>query len=128
MKERKKILETIDNNMVTVIQGETGSGKTTQVPQFLLEHCAKFRKSANIVVTQPRRLATTAVCHRVCKERDWNIIEGPTDKSIVGYQVGLDKNVSEDTRLTFMTTGVLLRKLIAEKNLSKLCNDVIDIV
>jgi ATP-dependent RNA helicase TDRD9 len=66
---------------VTVIQGTTGSGKTTQVAQFILDHHREQNKYCNIIVTQPRRIATISVAKRVCSERQWTV------GGICGYQV-----------------------------------------
>ena len=88
---------------MTVISGHTGCGKTTQVPQFVLDDHARKNKYVNVVVTQPRRIAAQSVATRVARERDWEL------GRLVGYKIGHDKhNVSRDTRLMYCTTGVLL--------------------
>ena len=66
---------------VVVIKGQTGCGKTTQVPQFILDSCAASNVPCDIVVTQPRKIAAISVAKRVCAERGWQM------GSIVGYQV-----------------------------------------
>ena len=66
---------------MTIIEGPTGSGKTTQVPQFILDHYAEESRYCNIVVTQPRKIAATSICRRVCDERGW------AEGSVCGYQV-----------------------------------------
>lgn len=68
-------------NEVLVIEGKTGCGKTTQVPQFILDDCRSKNQLCNIVVTQPRRIAAISVAHRVCEERNWGL------GTICGYQV-----------------------------------------
>ncbi|KAL1460341.1 hypothetical protein MTO96_043354, partial [Rhipicephalus appendiculatus] len=80
MECKEDILRMIETYSVVVIRGTTGCGKTTQVPQFLLNHCASTGTHCNIVVTQPRRIAAISVALRVCQERHW------TPGSIVGYQ------------------------------------------
>lgn len=75
----------------------------------------------SIVVTQPRKIAAVSVAKRVCYERNWNV------GSVVGYQVGMEnKTHKTDTRVTFMTTGVLLQKLISEKSLKQYTHIFID--
>ena len=115
-----EILENIRAYPVTIIQGETGSGKTTQVPQFLLDEAANEKKYCNIVVTQPRKIAAMSIARRVCEERNWEL------GYVVGYHVGLDKKTSDDTRITYMTTGVLLRQLIKEKNMHRYTHVILD--
>ena len=66
-----------------MIQGETGSGKTTQVAQFILDHYAANNRYCNIVVTQPRRIAAISIARRVCAERGWQL------GRICGYQVSI---------------------------------------
>lgn len=71
----------VETYPVVVIQGATGCGKTTQVPQYILDHCASKGQHCNIVVTQPRRIAAISVARRVCQERGWSV------GTVVGYQV-----------------------------------------
>jgi HrpA-like RNA helicase len=112
--DRDRILFIIDQNQFCVIQGSTGCGKTTQVPQYILDSAMAKKKYCNIIVTQPRRIAAISVAKRVCQERNWTLGQ------FCGYQIGLDRRyVTEDTRITYVTTGVLLQKLIgpnAEEN------------
>ena len=117
---RQIILDTINHNPVTIIQGETGSGKTTQVPQYILDQCAKENKHCNIICTQPRRIATTSIAKHICNERKWQL------GNLVGYQIQLDRKTSEDTRLTFCTTGVLLQKLVNQRNLNEYTHIILD--
>jgi len=114
------ILDTINYSPVTIIQGETGSGKTTQVPQYVLDQHAKENKHCNIICTQPRRIATTSVAKYICRERNWQL------GNLVGYQIQLDRKTSEDTRLTFCTTGVLLQRLVNQKNMNEYTHVILD--
>lgn len=79
---RDKILKILDSHSVIVLQGATGCGKTTQVPQFLLDQAYARKERCNIVVTQPRRIAAISNAERVANERNWPL------KTVVGYQVG----------------------------------------
>ena len=81
---RDQILETIGCNQVVVISGDTGCGKTTQLPQYLLEFCAQTQSPCRIVCCEPRRLAAISVAERICFERNETI--GRT----VGYQIRLE--------------------------------------
>ena len=118
--KRLTILDTINHYPVTIIQGETGSGKTTQVPQYILDQCAKENRHCNIICTQPRRIATTSIAKFICKERKWQL------GNLVGYQIQLDRKTSDDTRLTFCTTGVLLQKLVNHRNLNEFTHVILD--
>jgi ATP-dependent RNA helicase TDRD9 len=115
-----QILDMINTNSVVIIHGPTGCGKTTQVPQYIMDQCRATKSPCNIVVTQPRRIAAINIAQRVCEERGWAI------GTVCGYQVGLDKNVGDQVILTYMTTEVLLQKLILQKNLNKYTHIVID--
>lgn len=103
---RQKLLTTIAQNQVTIITGETGCGKTTQVPQYLLEEHCSLGNPCRIVCTEPRRLAAVAVAERIATERNEKL--GYT----VGYQIRLENRVSPKTLLTVCTNGILLRTLM----------------
>ncbi|XP_064600454.1 ATP-dependent RNA helicase TDRD9-like isoform X1 [Liolophura sinensis] len=117
---KDQIIATVESNQVTVIQGSTGSGKTTQVPQYILANCAEKHQYCNIIVTQPRKIAAMSIARRVCAERNWDL------GTICGYQVGLDKTAGEDTRLLYVTTGTLLRKLINAKTMTQFTHVILD--
>lgn len=94
-------------------------GKTTQIPQFILEEAPADVK---IVIAQPRRIAATGVASRVADERG----EGQPGKDSVGYVVRGDSAICTKTRMLFCTTGVLLRQLQNEKALENISHIVID--
>lgn len=100
---RNEILDSIKNNPVTVITAETGAGKSTQVPQYLLE------EGHDLVVTQPRRLAARSVATRVAQEMGEEI--GQT----IGYRTAVDRVDSSQTRCLFCTDGLaLVRELMGQ--------------
>ena len=102
-------------NRVVCVRGETGSGKSTQVPQYILE----LFPSARIAVTQPRRMAAVNLAKRVAKERHEELGE------CVGYRIGGDSVPGK--RLNFQTTGWLLRALVSDTSrLEKLTHVVFD--
>ena len=71
-------------------------------------------------MTQPRRIAAQSIAKRVSDERKWPL------GNLVGYQVGRDKKVTEDTRITYVTTGVLRQKLIMNKNMNEYTHIILD--
>ncbi|XP_073697034.1 3'-5' RNA helicase YTHDC2-like isoform X1 [Garra rufa] len=118
---QEEIIKTIRENQVVLVLGETGSGKTTQIPQFLLDDCCRNAIPCRIFCTQPRRLATIAVAERVASERGEKI--GQT----IGYQIRLESRVSPKTLLTFCTSGVLLRTMMSgDKALSTVTHVIVD--
>ncbi|KAF4374954.1 hypothetical protein G4B88_004705 [Cannabis sativa] len=120
------ILQLLKDNNVLVVCGETGSGKTTQVPQFILDDMINSERGGhcNIICTQPRRIAAISVAERVADER-CESSPGSND-SLVGYQVRLDSARNEKTKLLFCTTGILLRKIAGDKNLTGITHVIVD--
>ncbi|KAG5510991.1 hypothetical protein GH5_07192 [Leishmania sp. Ghana 2012 LV757] len=119
---RETLRAALEKHNVVVIGGETGSGKTTQVPQFLYEFMCEEGNgsSANILCTQPRRLAATSVAMRVAEERDEAV--GGT----IGYMIRLESCVSKKTQITYCTTGIVLRRLQTDKYLGRVSHVVVD--
>ncbi|GET86248.1 RNA helicase, putative [Leishmania tarentolae] len=119
---RETLRAALQKHNAVVIGGETGSGKTTQIPQFLYEFMCEegHGSSANIVCTQPRRLAATSVALRVAEERDEAV--GGT----VGYSIRLENCVSKKTQITYCTTGIVLRRLQTDKYLGRVSHVVVD--
>lgn len=120
--EEQKIMEAIHNNNLVVIYGATGSGKTTQVPQFLFEAGYGSPDSPTpgmIGVTQPRRVAAVSMAKRVGDEL------GDQGKR-VAYQIRFEGTVSLQTAIKFMTDGVLLREVAQDIALRKYSAIVID--
>ncbi|ANB12516.1 putative helicase [Sugiyamaella lignohabitans] len=106
-KKQQQIVDLVTKNQITLITGETGSGKSTQVVQFVLDDMiSKNTGSAcNIICTQPRRISAMGVAQRVADERDTPIGEQ------VGYVIRGESKVSNNTKLRFVTSGVLLRMI-----------------
>ncbi|KAF5385658.1 hypothetical protein D9757_005460 [Collybiopsis confluens] len=120
--EEQPIMEAVLLNPVVVICGETGSGKTTQIPQFLYEAGFGSPGSDNpgmIGITQPRRVAAMSMASRVAQELS-------LASSRVSYQIRYDATVSPTTSIKFMTDGVLLRELATDFLLTKYSVIIID--
>ena len=113
--EEQSIMESIKGNPVVIICGETGSGKTTQVPQFLYEAGYGNPASSNpgmIAVTQPRRVAAVSMAERVGAELN--------EKSLVAYQIRYDSTtVTDKSVIKFMTDGILLKEIQSDFLLSR---------
>ncbi|CAI9087334.1 OLC1v1021384C1 [Oldenlandia corymbosa var. corymbosa] len=112
-KYRTAILYLVETHATTIIVGETGSGKTTQIPQFLKE--AGWADEGRVIAcTQPRRLAVQSVASRVAEEMDVKLGEE------VGYTIRFEDITNNDlTRIKFLTDGVLLREMMDDPLLSK---------
>jgi len=118
---RQKIVDTLraTKTGVLIIVGATGSGKSTQLPQYLLdilpadEQNPIIRRRQCVAVTQPRRVAAMTVAKRVAAER--NVTLGKD----VGYAVRFDDCSGPDTRIRFMTDGLLLREAMVDKHMKK---------
>uniref|UniRef100_A0A803MJZ3 RNA helicase n=1 Tax=Chenopodium quinoa TaxID=63459 RepID=A0A803MJZ3_CHEQI len=119
---RTEFLNAVAKNQVLVVSGETGCGKTTQLPQFILEEEISLLRGADcsIICTQPRRISAISVAARISSERGENLGE------TVGYQIRLETKRSARTRLLFCTTGVLLRQLVQDPNLTGVSHLLVD--
>uniref|UniRef100_H2ZPA9 RNA helicase n=1 Tax=Ciona savignyi TaxID=51511 RepID=H2ZPA9_CIOSA len=108
---RHRLIEEITKSETVIIIGETASGKTTQIPQFLY-NCG-LHKNGLIACTQPRRVAAITIAQRVAHEMDTKVGEK------VGFCVRFDDSTSSQTRIKYMTDGMLLRESIGDRLLKK---------
>ncbi|KAM9328553.1 putative ATP-dependent RNA helicase DHX57 [Pholidichthys leucotaenia] len=120
--EKENILDVLDRCQVLVVSGMTGCGKTTQIPQFILDASLSgpAEQVANIICTQPRRIYAISVAQRVAQERAEHL------GNSVGYQIRLETVRSSATRLLYCTTGVLLRRLEGEADLRGVTHVIVD--
>ena len=116
---KQEILKLIKDKQILIIEGETGSGKTTQIPQYLYENgfCDNNKK---ICVTQPRRVAAMSVASRVAYEM------GVKCGHEVGYSIRFEENVSPMTKIIYMTDGIFLRYLLSDNLLNEFSVIMID--
>ena len=116
--KKSLIIETIKDNQVCVVLGETGSGKSTQMTQYLYE--AGFAEKGTIVCTQPRKVAATSLADHVAHEM------GGVRGQIVGCHVGGNIQAGKTTRIVYATDHVLLNECLKDPNLSKYSCIIID--
>ncbi|BGP39119.1 hypothetical protein JCM10449v2_003057 [Rhodotorula kratochvilovae] len=123
---RTAIMNTIEDNQCIVLCGETGCGKSTQVPSFILEHDMRIGRDVKIFCTEPRRISAISLAQRVSQE----LGEAPgacgSRNSYVGYSIRLDSAVSASTRIVYATTGIVLRMLEGRESLSDVTHIIID--
>ncbi|XP_069827908.1 probable ATP-dependent RNA helicase DHX40 isoform X2 [Dendropsophus ebraccatus] len=115
---KEELLQAATHHSFLVVTGDTGSGKTTQLPQYLYQ--AGFGEDGIIGVTQPRRVATISVAQRVAEELRCSL------GSTVGYQVRFDDCTSQKTAIMYMTDGCLLRHTLTDPDLSCFSTVVLD--
>ncbi|XP_075051392.1 putative ATP-dependent RNA helicase DHX40 [Mixophyes fleayi] len=115
---KDELLQAARDHSFLIVTGDTGSGKTTQLPQYLYK--AGFAKHGMIGITQPRRVATISVAQRVSEEMDCLL------GSTVGYQVRFDDCTSQKTEMMYMTDGCLLRHTLTDPSLVKFSTIILD--
>ena len=147
--QRANILEALEQYDALVVSGETGSGKTTQVPSYILEEaiCDGWGADCRIVCTQPRRISAVSIARRVREELGLGQSGGGDRKrrgqqqrgrggrggtlpaeirELVGHHIRGERTATAATRLTFCTTGVLLRQLQSDAQLAHLTHIIVD--
>jgi len=115
---RSTVENMVRNNQSSVLIGETGSGKTTQCPQFLYD--AGWAEKGLIAITQPRRVAAMSVAARVAQEMDVELGQE------VGYLIRFEDMTSEKTKLKYLTDGMLLRECMTDPLMSKYSVIILD--
>ena len=117
---RDEFLQMYQRSQILVFVGETGSGKTTQIPQFVLFDDLPQAQHKLIACTQPRRVAAMSVAQRVANELDVNLGDE------VGYSIRFEDVTSQKTILKYMTDGMLLREAMNDHNLQRYSTIILD--
>ena len=120
------VLEAVEKHQAIIICGETGCGKSTQVPAFILEHELANGRSCRVYCTEPRRISATSLARRVCEELGEKKGDLGTPKSLVGYAIRLESKTVPQTRLIYATTGIVLRMLERSDDLGDITHLVLD--
>ena len=144
---RHQILRKIEENQVVIVCGETGCGKSTQVcklrfrscqkssseatnhtqvPAFILEHNLSKNRSCKIYCTEPRRISAISLARRVSEELGEQRIDFGTSRSLVGYAIRLESKLTDETRLVYATTGIVMRMLERSDDLGEITHLILD--
>lgn len=108
---RNEIVQILETSQVLVLSGETGCGKSTQVPAFILEDQLSRGKACKVYCAEPRRISAISLAQRVSQELGDSPGAVGTPASLVGYSVRLENNISRNTRLAYITYGIAVRML-----------------
>jgi ATP-dependent RNA helicase DHX29 len=106
---KSEILSTLDAHRALIICSETGSGKSTQIPSFILEHEMQEGRPCKIYVTEPRRISAISLARRVSEELGESKNDVGTSRSLIGFAVRLESKVCPSTRLVFAYVTLQLR-------------------
>lgn len=123
---RREVVDAVDREQVVIICGETGCGKSTQTPAYLLEHQLAQGKPCKIYCTEPRRISAISLAKRVSEELGEAKGDVGTPRSLVGYSIRLEAKTSKESRLIYATTGIVMRMLEGSNELREITHLVLD--
>ncbi|KAF2445477.1 P-loop containing nucleoside triphosphate hydrolase protein [Karstenula rhodostoma CBS 690.94] len=118
---KKELLQAVDDNAVIIVTAETGSGKSSQIPQFLREYfISRGEPEKSVYCTQPRRVAAMSLAQRVAEEAGCRL------GNEVGYTIRFEDKTSEKTRIKYLTDGTLLRMFLTQPDLPEVGCIILD--
>lgn len=123
---KDELLDAITDNQVVIICGETGCGKSTQVPAFILEHELSSGRPCKVYCTEPRRISAISLARRVSEELGEKKGDVGTFRSLVGFSIRLESKITPQTRLVYATTGIVMRMLEGSDDLGDITHLVLD--
>ena len=123
---KDELLDAIEQHQAVIICGETGCGKSTQVPAFILERELSSGRSCKVYCTEPRRISAISLARRVSEEFGEGKGDVGTSRSFVGYAIRLESRVTAETRLIYATTGIVMRMLERSDDLENVTHLVLD--
>ena len=123
---QRSILDAINSNQVVIVCGATGCGKSTQVPAYVLEDELSKGNACKVYCTEPRRISAISLAHRVSEELGEKRHEIGSARSLVGFAVRLDSRISQNSRLVYATTGIVMRMLESSQNLDEVTHLILD--
>ena len=123
---KMELLDAMTGNQVIIICGETGCGKSTQVPAFILEHELSSGRPCKVYCTEPRRISAISLARRVSEEIGERRGDIGTLRSLVGFAIRLESSFTPQTRLVYATTGIVMRMLEGSDDLGDITHLVLD--
>ena len=121
-----ELLKAVRENQVVIVCGETGCGKSTQTPSFLLESELSEGRYCKIYCTEPRRISAISLARRVSEELGERKMDVGTSRSLVGYAIRLESHISHTTKLVYATTGIVMRMLENGDGFEQITHIVLD--
>ena len=123
---RNDILNAIEGHQVVIVCGQTGCGKSTQVPAYIMENEFSGGRSCRIYCTEPRRISAVSLARRVGEELGEKKSDVGTNHSLVGFAIRLGSQVTPQNRLVYATTGIVMRMLEGSGDLGGITHLVLD--
>lgn len=120
------LLAAIEKHQVVIVCGETGCGKSTQVPAFILGNELSNGRHCRVYCTEPRRISAISLARRVSEELGENRNDVGSSRSLVGYAIRLESHMTNQTRLVYATTGIVMRMLERSDDLGDITHLVLD--